>query len=68
MNRLAQHLNGVRTSVTMERDLDAYRNEQARKHGQPCSGSGPIGDGRDGEIMDTFQEHVGPSLRTLAVC
>lgn len=69
MNKLAQHLNGVRTAVTMERELDAFRFSQARKHREQCSSSRSTDNSQptDGEIMDSFQEHVGPSLRTLAV-
>jgi hypothetical protein len=67
MNRLAQHLSGVRTAVTMERELDAFRSQQARERSNARTASEMTDEHAEGEIMETFQEHVGPSLRTLAV-
>lgn len=66
MNKLAQHLSGVRTAVTMERELDAFRLQQARDQ-KARQASLDTAEPAEGEIMDNFQEHVGPSLRALAV-
>ena len=61
MNKLAQHLTGVRTAVTMERELDAHNSATVYAHGDRKSGAP-----RDHSIMDVFQEEVGPALRGLS--
>lgn len=63
MNRLAQDITGIRTAVTMKRELDAHRE---RERSISVSGK-PEEDDNAHEIMDSFQEHVGPSLNALAV-
>lgn len=63
MNRLAQDINGIRTAFTMKRELDAHRERE-----RSLSVSGKLEeDDNAREIMDSFQEHVGPSLNALAV-
>jgi hypothetical protein len=51
----------------MERELDAFRSQQARERSNARTASEMTDEHAEGEIMETFQEHVGPSLRTLAV-
>lgn len=70
MNRLAQHLTGVRSAVIMERELDVFRDQQAHERKRSQLGSEidteqKMGTEGDNDIMATFQQHVGPSLRTL---
>lgn len=72
MNRLAQHLTGVRSAVIMERELDVFRDQQARERkGSQMSDENTkeqkMHAEGDNDIMATFQQHVGPSLRTLGV-
>ncbi|GAA96006.1 hypothetical protein E5Q_02666 [Mixia osmundae IAM 14324] len=52
MNRLAQHINALRTACTLQ---DAHLERQAEEHGE----SGAAG-------FDSFREHVGPSLKNLS--
>jgi hypothetical protein len=67
MNRLAQHITGLRTAVTMKRELENYRKEERRRT-RTSDDSGQEADVDNAlEIMDTFEEHVGPSLMALAV-
>lgn len=63
MNRLAQDITGIRTAVTMKRELEAHRERERSLSGQ----SHHEEDEKAREIMDSFQEHVGPSLSNLAV-
>jgi hypothetical protein len=63
MNRLAQDITGIRTAVTMKRELEDHRERE-----RSFSGSDHAEEDENArEIMDSFQEHVGPSLTALAV-
>lgn len=61
MNKLAQHLTGLRTAVTMERELDAHASATSHSHND-LKTNAP----RDHSIMNVFQEEVGPALRGLS--
>lgn len=63
MNRLAQDITGLRTAVTMKRELEAHRQRERSTH----DGASTDDDDHALEIMESFQEHVGPSLSSLAV-
>lgn len=63
MHRLAQDITGIRTAVTMKRELESHR---ARERSVSILGNLEEDENAE-EIMDSFQEHVGPSLSALAV-
>ena len=71
MNRLAQHLNGLRSAESMRRDLDAYRVAQISElHKDSKLYKDECGENIDTapspeDIMSTLREQVGPSLKDL---
>lgn len=72
MNRLAQHINGIKTAVTMKRELETFR--EAQRHAshdgstaESASQASPNDVGSALEIMDDFTDDVGPSLYVLMV-
>lgn len=66
MNRLAQHLTGLRSAANIERDLDAARIRRAETANASSKG-GLAASEEDVPVMDAFVQHVGPSLLHLSV-
>lgn len=68
MNRLGQHLTGLRNAVSLERELDVLREKQARAQAhQKTSTDGQYRSDHEAGIMERFVQHVGPSLKSLSV-
>ena len=67
MNLLAQHLSALRSAVTMERDLEVVQKTRSRQDCKDKDISQKDTEYRTDDIMATFRDRVGPSLRSLTV-